>query len=167
MPTTGAAVTGSKLWITTAKPPKHAEPAQDPGSGYQLPSSPRARLGEFQALEPTAQPGTTGAAMTGSRLWITTAKPPKHAEPAQDPGSGYQLPSPPCAQLGRDPSSGYDRPAQHDGIQGPLTSGIQPQDPTAPPEPWAPPSPAGDPESRTISAQGLSTPAAPPLDARA
>ena len=43
--TTGAAMTGSRLWITTAKPPKHAEPAQDPGSGYQLPSSPRVRLG--------------------------------------------------------------------------------------------------------------------------
>ena len=66
---------------------------------------------------------TKGAAVTGSKLWITTAKPPKHAEPAQDPGSGYQLPSSPRVRLGRDPSSGYDRPARdhgrsYDGIQG-------------------------------------------------
>ena len=32
----------------------------------------------------------------------------------------------------------FNRPA---GAQGPLPSGIQPQDPTAPPEPWAPPQP--------------------------
>ena len=94
----------------------------------------------------------------------------------------------------RDPATGSNRPA---GAQGPLTqSAKEPnhnagagsrlwiedrtrRSPGPPPErdpatgsnrpagALGPPSPAGDPESRTISAQGLSTPAAPHLGARA